>query len=172
MQSNSSALTAAAVLWFTNNMWDKADNSPAADGSSRSPSNRSANRPDRSARIPVDKMLLPVGRSLWAIAAGYMGLFAVLMIPAAPFAFILGVVAIRDIRKIPMTRHGQGRLRTCDGIPLYIPFDLPNLRLRHGKINGVGMVAGHHDSFCYRGDGRHKRRRLKPKSHLAASPPR
>jgi hypothetical protein len=53
------------------------------------------------------RMLLPVGRSGWAIAAGYLGLFSVLFVPA-PLALILGIVAIRDIRKHPQ-RHGLGR---------------------------------------------------------------
>lgn len=53
------------------------------------------------------RVLLPVGRSVWAIAAGYMGLFAVLMVPA-PVALILGIVAIVDIKRHP-ERHGLGR---------------------------------------------------------------
>jgi hypothetical protein len=53
------------------------------------------------------RMLLPVGRSGWAIAAGYMGLLSVLLIPA-PIALILGIVAIIDIKKHP-GRHGMGR---------------------------------------------------------------
>jgi hypothetical protein len=53
------------------------------------------------------RMLLPVGRSFWAIAAGYAGLFAVLFIPA-PIALILGIVAIRDIRR-HKEKHGMGR---------------------------------------------------------------
>jgi hypothetical protein len=53
------------------------------------------------------RMLVPVGRSGWAIAAGYAGLFAVLFLPA-PIALVLGLVAIWDIRKHPK-RHGMGR---------------------------------------------------------------
>ena len=53
------------------------------------------------------RMLLPVGRSFWAIAAGYAGLFAVLMFPA-PVALVLGIVAIRDIKRNP-DKHGMGR---------------------------------------------------------------
>jgi hypothetical protein len=53
------------------------------------------------------RMLLPVGRSIWAIAAGYFGLFAVIPI-FAPVALVLGIVAIRDIRRHPK-RHGMGR---------------------------------------------------------------
>jgi hypothetical protein len=53
------------------------------------------------------RILLPVGRSLWAIAAGYAGLFAVLLVPA-PLALLLGIVAVVDIRRHP-ERHGLGR---------------------------------------------------------------
>src|SRR5690349_12967635 len=53
------------------------------------------------------RLLLPVGRSGWAIAAGYAGLFAFIFFPA-PLAIILGVVAIRDIKKHP-EKHGMGR---------------------------------------------------------------
>jgi len=56
---------------------------------------------------PAVRMLLPVGRSGWAIAAGYAGLFALLFFPA-PIALILGIVAIRDIRR-HSDRHGMGR---------------------------------------------------------------
>ena len=56
---------------------------------------------------PLVRALLPVGRSIWAIAAGYAGLFAVLCFPA-PIALILGIVAIWDIKKHPK-RHGMGR---------------------------------------------------------------
>ena len=61
------------------------------------------------------RLLLPVGRSFWAIAAGYAGLFAVLFLPA-PIALILGVVAILDIKQHPEeARHGQGDFRVGDG---------------------------------------------------------
>jgi hypothetical protein len=53
------------------------------------------------------RMLIPIGRSGWAIAAGYAGLFAVLALPA-PLAVLFGILAIRDIRKHPR-KHGMGR---------------------------------------------------------------
>jgi hypothetical protein len=55
----------------------------------------------------VVRMLIPVGRSGWAIAAGYFGLSSLLMLPA-PIAILLGIIAIRDIKKHP-NRHGMGR---------------------------------------------------------------
>ena len=53
------------------------------------------------------RMLLPVGRSLWAIASGYLGLLSILLV-FAPFALITGILAILDIRKNP-EKHGMGR---------------------------------------------------------------
>jgi Domain of unknown function (DUF4190)/zinc-ribbon domain len=53
------------------------------------------------------RMLLPVGRSGWAIAAGYAGLFGVTVV-LAPVALILGVYALVDLRRHP-EKHGMGR---------------------------------------------------------------
>jgi hypothetical protein len=65
--------------------------------------------------------LIPVGRSLWAIAAGYAGLFAVLCFPA-PIALLLGIVAIRDIKRHP-DKHGMGR--AIFGLVMGILFTIP-----------------------------------------------
>ena len=57
------------------------------------------------------RMILPVGRSGWAIAAGYLGLFGLVILPA-PLALIVSLVAIFDIRKHrhdPNPKHGLGR---------------------------------------------------------------
>ncbi|HUR15496.1 MAG TPA: DUF2510 domain-containing protein [Mycobacteriales bacterium] len=51
--------------------------------------------------------LLPVNRSGLAIAAGYAGLFAILIV-CAPIALVLGVLALRDLRNRP-TVGGRGR---------------------------------------------------------------
>ena len=53
------------------------------------------------------RMVLPVGRSIWAIAAGYFGLFSLVVFPA-PIAVVLGVIAIIDLKKNPKL-HGMGR---------------------------------------------------------------
>ena len=53
------------------------------------------------------RMLLPVGRSGWAIAAGYAGLFALAIFPA-PLAVILSIVAMVDMKRHP-EKHGMGR---------------------------------------------------------------
>ncbi|MEZ6087401.1 MAG: DUF4190 domain-containing protein [Pirellulaceae bacterium] len=44
------------------------------------------------------RLILPVGTSVWAIVAGYLGLFSVLILPA-PFALLFGMLAWRDIKK-------------------------------------------------------------------------
>ena len=56
---------------------------------------------------PAMRLLLPVGRSGWAIAAGYLGLFSICGI-FAPLALITGIIGIVDIRSHPH-RHGIGR---------------------------------------------------------------
>jgi hypothetical protein len=56
---------------------------------------------------PGTRWLLPVGRSGWAIAAGYLGLLSFVLVPA-PLALICSIIAIRDMRKHP-NRHGMGR---------------------------------------------------------------
>ncbi|HYM60493.1 MAG TPA: DUF4339 domain-containing protein [Thermoanaerobaculia bacterium] len=56
---------------------------------------------------PIMRLVLPVGRSPWAIVAGYLGLFAFLIVPA-PLALVAGLLAVRDIRRNPH-KHGMGR---------------------------------------------------------------
>ena len=57
------------------------------------------------------RLLLPVGRSGWAIAAGYLGLFSVLVVPA-PLALLCGILGWRNIKKSQDSakpKHGLGR---------------------------------------------------------------
>jgi hypothetical protein len=57
------------------------------------------------------RMLIPVGRSGWAIAAGYLGLFSLVVVPA-PVSLVVSLLAIRDIRRSRHTgkvKHGMGR---------------------------------------------------------------
>lgn len=54
---------------------------------------------------------MPVGRSVWAIAAGYLGLFSFVLLPA-PVSLVVSIIAIRDIRRSQGTakvKHGMGR---------------------------------------------------------------
>ena len=53
------------------------------------------------------RWLLPVGRSGWAIAAGYLGLLSFILFPA-PIALIVSLFAMSDLRKNPQL-HGWGR---------------------------------------------------------------
>ena len=57
------------------------------------------------------RMLLPVGRSFWAIAAGYCGLLSLLCWILGPAAILCGVMALRDMKLHP-ERHGMGRVWT------------------------------------------------------------
>jgi hypothetical protein len=69
----------------------------------------STGKPLQAAREPgaLMRMILPVGRSGYAIAAGYLGLFSVLLVPA-PFALLFGFLAVMDIKK-HKDKHGMGR---------------------------------------------------------------
>jgi hypothetical protein len=56
---------------------------------------------------PLMRMVLPVGRSAWAIAAGYLGLLSFLVV-FAPLALAAGIFALVDIKQNPH-KHGMGR---------------------------------------------------------------
>jgi hypothetical protein len=58
--------------------------------------------------------IAPVNTSIWAIAAGYLGLFSVLGLPA-PFALVCGIVALRKLKAAPGLR---GKVRAWLGIIL------------------------------------------------------
>jgi hypothetical protein len=58
--------------------------------------------------------VVPVGTSGFAIAAGYLGLFSILIFPA-PFALGFGALAARDLRRHPAKR---GWVRTGLGLVL------------------------------------------------------
>ncbi len=49
--------------------------------------------------------------SAMAIVAGYLGLFSLFMCPLGPFAFIAGVLGLRDLKRNPH-KHGAGRAWT------------------------------------------------------------
>ncbi len=57
------------------------------------------------------RLLLPVGRSGLAIAAGYLGLFSFVILPA-PICLVVSIMAIRDIRRSRHSgrpKYGMGR---------------------------------------------------------------
>ena len=70
------------------------------------------------------RMVLPVGRSGWAIASGYLGLFSVIVF-FAPFALLTGILALADIGKHP-DKHGKGR--AIFGIAM-------------GTLGSIGLIA-------------------------------
>lgn len=84
------------------------------------------------------RLLLPVGRSGWAIAAGYLGLFGLIVLPA-PLALLVSIIAIRDIRRsrsTPTPKYGMGR--AVFGLIIGI---LGTLVL---ALVLVGKILGHH----------------------------
>ena len=53
------------------------------------------------------RLLLPIKVSSLAFIAGYLGLFALILVPA-PLALVVGLAAIADLRRHPEMR-GMGR---------------------------------------------------------------
>jgi Domain of unknown function (DUF4190) len=56
---------------------------------------------------PAMRLILPVGQSVYAIIAGYLGLFSLIFLPA-PLAILFGILGLRDIKKNPKL-GGWGR---------------------------------------------------------------
>lgn len=70
--------------------------------------------PTTQGRIPVKErpkgavgFIAPVDTSPWAMVAGYVAIFSLLLLPG-PFAVVLGVVALRHCGKNP---HLRGKIR-------------------------------------------------------------
>jgi hypothetical protein len=80
------------------------------------------------------RMLLPVGRSPYAIAAGYLGLISLLMLPA-PLALLFGILGVRDIQKNP-EKTGMGR--AIFGIVMGAIFSIPLALL---AVGGIAQLA-------------------------------
>lgn len=64
-------------------------------------------RPSGTTEDSALKMVLPIGRSVHAIIAGYLALFSFLF-PVGFLALIFGVLALRDIDQNP-EKTGKGR---------------------------------------------------------------
>lgn len=80
-------------------------------------------RPRRRRPPPSDdglQYVVPVNTNVLAILAGYAGLVSVLCFPA-PFALILGLLALRDLKRNP-GQHGKGR--AIFGIVMGVIFSL------------------------------------------------
>jgi membrane protease YdiL (CAAX protease family) len=65
---------------------------------------------------PVLRFILPVGQSGLAIAASYAGLFSMLLV-FGPLAIVLGILALRDIKRNPKKR---GKWRAIFGLVMGI----------------------------------------------------
>lgn len=74
------------------------------------------------------RLLIPIGRSGWAIAAGYLGLLSLLPCFGV-FAILIGIVAVLDIKKHP-DKHGLGRAW-------------------FGIVMGVLTIVAYAIGFCY-----------------------
>ena len=64
----------------------------------------------------MERMLLPVGRPVSAIASGYLALFGIIPVFGLPFsvgAFITGIVALKTIKKDPRL---SGSVRAWFGV--------------------------------------------------------
>ena len=87
------------------------------------------------------RLLLPVGRSGLAIAAGYLGLISVLMVPA-PFALGLGILAVRGTRRSRRTAQPTyGMARAIFGIIMGALFTALGLAMLTGMLLSRGPWA-------------------------------
>lgn len=71
------------------------------------PPRRSVERRDDIGDDPAMRLIMPVGLSVWAIVAGYLGLLSLACFPG-PLAVIAGILAIMDMKKNPK-KHGMFR---------------------------------------------------------------
>jgi hypothetical protein len=85
-------------------------------------------RPQKMGDDAALRWVLPVGRSPWAIAAGYLGIFSVLLV-FGPLAIGAGILGLRQMKRKPHL-HGKGRalfgiiagsLGTCVLVLLLLP---------------------------------------------------
>lgn len=78
----------------------------------KAPSDVSSVQPTQATSGSGMQYILPIGRSGWSIAAGYLALFSILLLPA-PLALFCGGMALRDIAKHP---EKTGKPRAIFGI--------------------------------------------------------
>ncbi len=75
-------------------------------------------KPYQSKAHPVVRAIVPIGRSSVAIAAGYLGLLSIFLIPA-PFAILISIWAILDLKQ---NKDKHGWVRTAFGLAMGIVF--------------------------------------------------
>jgi hypothetical protein len=74
---------------------------------------------------PALRLVIPIGQSPWAIAAGYVGLFSIAICFLGPVAVLFGILALRQIKRNPQM---HGSYRAIIGIVL-------------GTLSTLGLVA-------------------------------
>jgi len=81
---------------------------PFADDNAYDPPLAESVEPGAGANDAALGWLVPIGQSVFAVVAGYLGLLSLGCCPLGPFAILFGVLAIVDIKKHP-DRHGLPR---------------------------------------------------------------
>jgi hypothetical protein len=81
------------------------NNAPMKDSNAPTESN---NTPENNSEAKFVHALVPINRSGWAIAAGYVALFGIIPIGISLIAMILGIIGLIDIKKHP-EKLGRGR---------------------------------------------------------------
>ena len=74
---------------------------------------------------PALRYVMPIDTSLLCVAAGYLGLFSIIIFPA-PISVIVSVLALRDIKRRP---HLAGKGRAIFGLAMGSLFSIPILLL-------------------------------------------
>ena len=77
---------------------------------------------------PAMRMVMPIGRSSWAIIAGYAGLLSFFIVPA-PAAIVLGLIAIIHVRRTGTRGMGRSMFAVLAGIAGTIVLVLSLLRM-------------------------------------------
>jgi Protein of unknown function (DUF2510) len=93
------------LRWFDGYRWTEHASGPQPAGAY--PMAGYGGWPSQPPRDRSMEVLLPVNRTAWSIAAGYAGLFSILLV-FAPLALILGVIALIDLTHKPDV-GGRGR---------------------------------------------------------------
>jgi hypothetical protein len=81
--------------------------------------------PRPAADDPALRLVIPIGQSPWAVAAGYVGLFSIAICFLGPVAVLLGILGLRQIKRNPQMHGGY---RAIVGIVL-------------GALSSLGFVA-------------------------------
>lgn len=78
--------------------------------------------PQKTTEQKVLEMTIPINRSGWAIAAGYVALFSFPFVFLGPVALILGIVGLLDARKKQLKGNGRSIFAIIYGGVMTIAF--------------------------------------------------